>query len=129
MYWYIFRPHTTGVKCLIACDNEYLLIQTSYSGKYWTLPGGGVGHSESFEEAAKREVKEELGITLQDIQKIGAYESTIEYKKDTIHIFYAKVHSKELKENRAEISIARWFPKDELPGEQSRALKEAIAIL
>ncbi|MEO5646508.1 MAG: NUDIX domain-containing protein [Candidatus Paceibacterota bacterium] len=126
IYWYIFRPHTQGVKCLIECNGEYLLIQTSYSGKYWTLAGGGVGRNEGPETAAIREVNEELGIKVGSIKQIGQYESTIEYKKDTVYLFHAQVSSKDFNSNSTEVSDARWFSKKELPENRSRALNESI---
>jgi Ser/Thr protein kinase RdoA (MazF antagonist)/8-oxo-dGTP pyrophosphatase MutT (NUDIX family) len=128
-YWYIFRPHTKGVKCLIECDGEYLLIQTSYSGKYWTLAGGGVDRNETPEMAAIREVKEELGIVLTSAKQIGQYESALEYKRDTVHLFYSQVSSKDFNQNSGEVSDARWFSQSELPENRSRALKETLAIL
>jgi ADP-ribose pyrophosphatase YjhB (NUDIX family) len=128
IYWFIFRPHTQGVKCLIECNEEYLLIQTSYSGKYWTLPGGGVRRSESPEEATNREVREELGIMIVGLKEVGRYESNAEYKKDTIHLFYGSVSGKDFKPN-AEVSKAQWFEKGSLPNEQSRALKESLVFI
>ncbi len=127
-YWFIFRPKTQGVKCLIENNCEYLLIQTSYSGKYWTLPGGGIKQSENPEQAAKREVKEELGIILDKVNQIGRYESTVEYKKDTIHLFYATVETKDFKSN-TEVSLTGWFSKNEFPKNISRAIKESIALI
>ena len=30
IYWFIFRPKTFGVKCLIKCGNEILMIRHTY---------------------------------------------------------------------------------------------------
>ena len=125
LYWFIFRPHTQGVKCLIENDDKYLLVKTSYSGDYWTLPGGGCDYKEAPEQAIKREVVEELGIILTDVVLLGSYESTVEYKRDTVYLFYGKSQEKNFKTN-AEIAEASWFPKDMLPQDQSRALKESL---
>ena len=129
IYWYIFRPHTEGVKCLIEYNGEYLLIQTSYSGNYWTLAGGGIKHGETAEQAARREVKEELGITLDAIKEIGHYESTIEYKKDTIYLFHAEVLEKVFKQNKLELANAQWFSKNALPENRSKALNQTIIMI
>jgi ADP-ribose pyrophosphatase YjhB (NUDIX family) len=116
------------VKCLIENDNHFLLIKTSYSGNYWTLPGGGCGLREIPELAIKREVKEELNIYLGDVILLGTYKSSIEYKQDTISLFYSKTHEKRLSKNH-EVSQAEWFPINDLPKDQSRALKESLKIL
>ncbi len=129
LYWFVFRPSTQGVKCLIENNGAYLLIQTSYSGTYWTLPGGGIGHTETDEQAARREVDEELGIMITVVTKIGQYESTAEYKKDIIHLFYAQVLSRDFKKNNAEVSVAQWFKKDALPENQSKALRMSLSLI
>ncbi len=128
IYWFIFRPNTVGVKCLIEHDGEYLLIQTSYSGTYWTLPGGGVKKNEKLEDAARREVKEELGIEIGNIQKLGFYNSTAEYKKDTVYLFRAHVDEKDFKKNH-EVSMAQWFPKDGLPEHTSTAIRKILPLI
>ncbi|MDO8563814.1 MAG: NUDIX domain-containing protein [Nanoarchaeota archaeon] len=40
----------------------------------WTMPGGGLEFGESFEMAAKREVKEETGIDIENIKLISINE-------------------------------------------------------
>lgn len=46
-------------------DGRLLLISHKKDGNvYWLLPGGGVDHGESLEEALEREFREELGIAI-----------------------------------------------------------------
>ena len=56
IYWRIFKPVTFGVKAIILCDNEVLLVKNVSESK-WHLPGGGIYKSESSYEAVRREVK------------------------------------------------------------------------
>lgn len=130
IYWYLFRPKTIGVKCLIENQhNEYLLIKTTYSGNYWTLPGGGCKNNESFENCVIREVKEEVGLILQKPIQVGSYVSTLEYKKDTIHLFLAKTNELHIKKNTLEILEAAWFKKENIPENRSKALDAVLAKL
>lgn len=129
IYWFVFRPKTFGVKCLIENEGKYLLIKTSYSGNYWTLPGGGVGFNESPESAAIREVREEVGIMLDSVSKITKYISAIEYKKDAIYCFHGITSGSDMKIRTSEVAQAQWFPKDQLPENQSKALKEILNVL
>jgi ADP-ribose pyrophosphatase YjhB (NUDIX family) len=62
IYWFIFRPKTQGVQCLILSGDQLLLIRHTYGHSAWTLSGGGIKKGETKEEAVKREVKEELGL-------------------------------------------------------------------
>ena len=59
-YWFVFRPQTRGVKVLILWQGKALLVRLGYAHRSWTIPGGGVHSEESYEEAARREIKEEV---------------------------------------------------------------------
>lgn len=130
IYWFIFRPKTYGVKCVVKCGNEVLMIKNSYgSWKSWMFPGGGIDKDESAEEAVKREVMEEVGIEIIDFQKIGEYTSAKEYKRDTVTVFMAKVNSKEFKIDHSEISQASWFDLNNLPIDISDYFKNILNMI
>ena len=131
IYWFIVRPKTTGVKCLIECDDNYLLIKQTYGSRMynWNLPGGGVEKNESFKDAVKREVFEEVGIALPDVIEIKRYTSNLEYKVDTVYCFYSKVITKNIVIDKNEILEAKWFPKNNLPENISRSIKESLTVL
>ena len=114
-YWFVSRPVRRGVKCLIECEGKFLLVKLTYKHNLWTLPGGGVRNTETFQEAAVRETKEEVGIELSNPVKIGVYGNTHEYKKDTVEVFYKQVPSSFFKIDGIEIREAKWFAKDSLP--------------
>jgi len=63
LYWFIFRPVTSGSKIVLTFSEEVLLIRHNI-GNYWTFPGGGIEKGESPEETVKREILEELKIKL-----------------------------------------------------------------
>ncbi len=114
-YWFIFRPRTYGVKCLIYCDGEVLIIRNNYGRRRWTFPGGRIDEGETSEAAAKREVLEEVGIRVEDIKKIGEFFSISEYKRDTVYCFATEITDKEFKIDENEILEAKWFPLSGLP--------------
>lgn len=49
----------------------YLLHRNKNSLVQWELPGGKVENDEDIEETAIRELKEELGVTVQLVRKLG----------------------------------------------------------
>lgn len=102
-----------AASALIRRGNEILLIQRRYppgKGK-WALPGGVVEQGESPEQAAVREIKEELGIEIQIKKLIGVYNAAIrdgdlEYNYD-IHCFEADYKDGDLKPS-LEIMNYKW---------------------
>ncbi len=57
------RPIGVGVQALVERDGKLLFERRSDCGR-WGLIGGGVGVEESLEEALRREVLEETGLTV-----------------------------------------------------------------
>ena len=48
IYWFILRPKTFGVKCIIENQGEILMIKNNYGGwKKWMFPGGGIDKNET----------------------------------------------------------------------------------
>lgn len=112
--WYITRPKTRGVKTILINSNEVLLVKNTYGYK-WVLPGGGVKRNEEPRDAAKREVFEEVGIKVEEINPIETFTTFEEYKEDTVSSFYTEVNSKDFNIQNLEIDEAKWFPLNNLP--------------
>lgn len=113
-WWYITRPSTTGVKIAIINGSEILLIKNTYNYGF-SLPGGGVKKLEKPEDAARREVLEEVGITLENMVHLTTFITHEEYKKDTVHAFCAYVDSKKYILDDFEVESAEWFNLNNLP--------------
>jgi len=105
-------------------DCRLVLIEVS-KGKqpHWLLPKGHVNPGEPYEEAACREVSEETGIPLPDLQVL-AYLGKIDYSfppvprfelhRKTVHFYLMLAHSTALTISRMTleegIASAHWFP-------------------
>lgn len=128
IYWFMFRPKTMGVKCLIRYQDKVLLIRNSYGKMQWTFPGGGVKRGESHENAARREILEEVGIRIQKINYLGEYKNTRQYKRDTVHCYSCEASNSGFLIDGNEVIEANWFPMDNLPNPQSPAIAEVIKL-
>ena len=81
---------TNVVAAIIKKNNQYLIVQRNknkHLGLKWEFPGGKLYENESFEEALKREIQEELNITINIHEKI-AEEKYQDEKIDIILHYY-----------------------------------------
>ena len=129
VYWFVFRPRTTGVKCVVMRDGSWLMIRNTYGRAHWTFPGGGVDRGEAPEAAAVREVAEEVGITLDAVHPIGDYYSDREYKRDTVYCFTATVGSSDVVIDPAEIAESRWVDPAALPDFRAPSVDRIVAMI
>jgi NADH pyrophosphatase NudC (nudix superfamily) len=92
------------------------------------VPGGGVHAGESPEAAVRRELMEELGISLQEIKQIGSYSQVIEYKQDTVDVFVGTTASEKIAIDEVELVEAQWFPFDMLPSDRGTQVDRIVAM-
>lgn len=105
--------------CLIQKDDKILLGMAKRGkgeGK-WNGFGGKVEIGETIEDATKREVLEESGITVSDIEKVGVLDFTLpdEEKIWQVHIFKATDFMGEPTET--DEMEPQWFNVEEIPFE------------
>jgi len=92
IWWWIRRPALTGSYVAVWHGDRLLLIRNSYkSGE--TLPCGGLKRGETHRGAARRELKEEVGIEVEEHQLLFACEIEVEgpLATDRAHFFELEV--------------------------------------
>lgn len=97
-------------------DGDILLVKNRFSRQKWTLPGGGAKHNESYEQAAVREVLEEIGLKIHNLRYLGKANSHESYAKFSVRVFAAHASDYDIKCN-FEIMEARWLNINYLPEE------------
>ena len=97
-------------------DGDILLVRSRFSRQEWALPGGGVKHNESYEQAAVRETLEEVGLRVHNLRYLGKANSHESYAKFSVRVFAAYASNCDIKCN-FEIMEARWLNMNYLPKE------------
>jgi len=128
VYWYMVRPKTSGVRCVILHEGKVLLIKHAYASSLLTVPGGGMKKHESPEEAIRSEVAEEVGLVIADVTSVGTVRNDKEYKRDTIYVFSAFVLSPILHIDSVEIAEAGWYSLSDLPDTVSPLCKQFLGL-
>lgn len=102
-------------------QNEFkvLLIKRKgdpFKGK-WALPGGFLEENESMDEGAKRELKEETGLEIEELHQIKAFgDLGRDPRGRTISIaFWGIISTQENVKANDDASAASWFPLNQLP--------------
>ena len=106
VYWFARRPVTEGVCVGVWHGGRVLLILNSYK-RAFTLPGGSRNRGEPWPEAAARELREEVGVSVDHAGLRQAFEttSTDEYKRDHVYFFEWEADAEpEIRVDRREVT-------------------------
>ena len=122
VYWWIRRPVVLGVRVLVSDGNQVLIVRHSYR-KGWFLPGGTPELGESLAETARRECKEETGVSVSNLTLLGIYSSLAGPESDHVAVFRGEVHGLGIEQASAsrtpEVKSVRWVAADQLPDAMS----------
>jgi ADP-ribose pyrophosphatase YjhB (NUDIX family) len=115
------KPLTVGVRCIVARDDEaVLLVRHSYIDG-WFLPGGGVERGETLEAAIGRELWEEVGVVPRERPQVfHAYSNFNEWKSDHVVLYVVRRFDIEPRPN-IEIIEHGFFAPDGLPADTTPA--------
>ena len=127
-------PHSVVV--LFNEKNEILLEERSDDG-YFDFPGGSIDLKESAEDAARRELFEETGITADELELFKVYSGEIThyvyfngdeiYGVDLVYLCH-KYHG-ELKPQLNEVKRLKFYKIDEVPDKMSIRNKQILLDL
>lgn len=105
---------TVGAVILDSQNRVLLLHHRFRPGSGWGIPGGFINPMEQAEDAIRRELREEIGLEVEQLEI--AFISTLQQYNQVEIIFRAFACNEATPEN-LEITEARWFALNALPQE------------
>ena len=119
--------HVAGVRIILIRAGRVVLVKHWYLPDVWTLPGGGVKKGETLLDAAKREVREEVGYELNSIEGVvGIYNGRYGHK-DSVAVVYSEDFSGSMRLlPDAEVLERSLFDIGDLPHDLSPANRRRI---
>ena len=115
-WWFRWRKPETGGVSVIGIDYEgrIFLVRHSYGSGRWCLPGGGVGRGEDPLACAHREMREELGCALEQVELAAQFEESLYGSRHRAFVFTARFAGEPRIDGR-EVIDSGWFALDALP--------------
>jgi ADP-ribose pyrophosphatase YjhB (NUDIX family) len=127
-WWFLTRPRTLGVKSVVRCGDQVLLVRHTYARrKRWDLPGGFLRPGEDPGVALRRELREELGVEPVAVMPIAQIAANVDSKRERLYAYVADVEGLRVTPSAAEIADARWVHRDALPPSTMRFARRMIA--
>ncbi|WML41108.1 NUDIX hydrolase [Neobacillus sp. OS1-2] len=128
---------SVGATILVINEKKEILFQHRSDTLDWGLPGGSMELSETLEEAASRELKEETGLVANQFELIGVFSGPRFYFQypngdetySVINLFRAKNVCGTLEMNDGESLRLKYFSKDNLPDNIEKRANELIENL
>ena len=110
LWWRLRRPDHDGAVVAVWVDGRVLAVQQSYrANPSW--PGGGMRRGEEPREAARRELREELGLEVAPDDLVLAREMVVEwdFRRERVRVFELRLEAEPvLRIDNREIVAARF---------------------
>lgn len=122
---------------IIIDKNKRVLLQHRTDNNTWSIPGGIIEPGENVEEAAKREVHEETGLTVDELQLFNIYSGEEQHyiypNGDEVYfiniVFITKMFQGKTVADGEESNEVRFFEIDNLPKEITPTNREFLKEL
>lgn len=123
-----------GASVIVINDKNEMLLQKRLDNGCWGYAGGAIELDEVVEEAAKRELLEETGLTAEKLELYGIFSGPdyhyVYLNGDEVsnidHVYLCRDYCGELKCEESEITELQYFSLDKIPENLSPPVRKVI---
>ena len=120
LWWRLRRPDHDGAVVAVWLDGRVLAVRQSYRTNL-SWPGGGIRRGEEPREAARRELREELGLSVRPDDLVLAREMVVDWdlRRERVRVFELRLEAEPvLRIDNREIVAARFVDPQALLAER-----------
>ena len=123
------KPRLRGVTVFLHdSQGRVLFVRHAYGPDVWGLPGGGIDRGEAPEDAARREMAEELRVTLTNLRCVGTLDETLSGAPHVAYLYSATIAQVPEPDGR-EIVEVRFAAPDDPPQPLGKTARRRLAFL
>ncbi|MXV21061.1 NUDIX domain-containing protein [Deinococcus xianganensis] len=132
-WWRGLRPkRRVGAGVAVVRGEEVLLVRRG-DNALWDVPGGGADAGEMPEDTARRELREETGLSVGPVRALGVFPHRYTYQDGNVvdwetHVFVAGFAGGEVRASYDATEV-RWWPLSALPDDVPEATRGYFAAL
>lgn len=123
---------TAGAGTVVLNEKKEILMQLRTDYNAWGVPGGAMELGESFEETAKRELYEETGLIIDEMELLEVLSGKDNFREypngdqlyDITAVFKVTKYHGNLRVNDSESKDLKWFSINNLPENLSSSSKK-----
>lgn len=118
--FHVVTHHREGVTVVVENEKEEILFVKAYryltNSIEWEIPAGGAEKNEDIMETGEREVLEETGFHIKDLEHLLSYYPASGSNKLKFHVLKARLDNEKKKGDydTNEIADVKWFKKEEV---------------